>query len=432
MLQLVGPHTAVERRHPSERQNQQQHGAMGVADAAIRDEAIVEHSAATHGARTELKRRKRVLASYDEMKKVVEKLDTARTGNITARDLNNALDKLGIKMRSSDFARLAGEVDPSSSGRFASGHLPPLGQGATKGASKRQTGVLPRIGENQRQQFGQRTRLSTVGKQAVASGEWRRNVASKMSRHWKQVGDVTGLGVYIKYRAGVHFCGVLSQLCSKQLHRDFKRHDPNSSGVIDMHVFLLALEVYSIVLEPDDADALYMQLGVGSSGKIRWAEFLKCFVGSGLQARQQERPGAISAPILGSCSKNAAHAPSEIDAYMRNAAMHWRAIRQACQIVDQAREAKRIPREREPANADGLRILRPSKTLSRREFKGVLLKLGASAPESVLDAVCRHYCSADMCGTHGDYMARTRAPVNKDLVEYTRFVKDLARLFPSL
>ena len=87
-----------------------------------------------------------------------------------------------------------------------------------------------------------------------------------------------------------------------------------------MHAFLLALEVYSIVLEPDDADALYMQLGVGSSGKIRWAEFLKCFVGSGLQARQQERPGAISAPILGSCSKNAAHAPSEIDAYMRNAA----------------------------------------------------------------------------------------------------------------
>ena len=210
MLQLVGPHPAAARRHPSERQNQQQHGAMGVADAAIRDEAIVEHSAATHGARTELKRRKRVLASYDEMKKVVEKLDTARTGNITARDLNNALDKLGIKMRSSDFARLAGEVDPSAFGRSASGHLPPLGQGATKGASKRQTGVLPRIGENQRQQFGQRTRLSTVGKQAVASGEWRRNVASKMSRHWKQVGDVTGLGVCIKYRAGVHFCGVHS------------------------------------------------------------------------------------------------------------------------------------------------------------------------------------------------------------------------------
>ena len=183
---------------------------MGVADAAIRDDAIVEHSAATHGGRTELKRRKRVLASYDEMKKVVEKLETARTGNITARDLNNALDKLGIKMRSSDFARLAGEVDPSSFGRNASGHLPPLGQGATKGASKRQTGILPRIGENQRQQFGQRTRLSTVGKQAVASGEWRRNVASKMSRHWKQVGQVTGLGAYIKYRAGVHFCGVHS------------------------------------------------------------------------------------------------------------------------------------------------------------------------------------------------------------------------------
>ena len=405
-----------------------------MADAAFRDEAIVEHGTATRGASTKLKRRKRVLASYDDVKKVVEKLDTARTGNITARDLNNALDKLGIKMRSSDFARLAGEVDPSSfRPSHASGHLPPLGQRATEGASKRQTGILPRIGESQRQQFGQRTGLSTVGKQAVASGEWRRNVASKMSRHWKQVSEVKGLGDTFQIpRSRTPLWSPFSQLCFKQLHRDFKRHDPTSSGLIDMHAFLLALEVYSIALEPDDADALYMQLGVGGSGKIRWAEFLKWFVGSGLQARQQERPGAISAPILGSCSKNAAHVPSEIDAYMRNAAMHWRAIRQACQIVDKAREVKRIPREREPANVDGLRILRPSKTLSRQEFKGVLLKLGASASESVLDAVCRHYCPADLCGMHGDYMVRTRAPVNKNLVEYTRFVKDLARLFPSL
>ena len=39
-----------------------------------------------------------MLASYDAMKQVVQKLDTSRTGAITARDLPTALDLLGFKM----------------------------------------------------------------------------------------------------------------------------------------------------------------------------------------------------------------------------------------------------------------------------------------------------------------------------------------------
>ena len=54
----------------------------------------------------------------------------------------------------------------------------------------------------------------------------------------------------------------------KQLQRDFKRLDPQRSGLVDMHHLIPALEVYGINLQTEDADALYLQMGVGRTGEM--------------------------------------------------------------------------------------------------------------------------------------------------------------------
>ena len=176
---------------------------------------------------------KRVLASYDAMKQVVQKLDTSRTGAITARDLNNALDKLGIKMRRDDFRRLAEDVDPGSQGNAAT-HLPALGRVPEEPARRRgERRRTPGLGGGRRDGQGdQRTK-------AASSGSWRKMLEMKVARHWKQ------------------------------LQRDFKRLDPQRSGLVDMHNLISAVEVYGVTLETEDADALYLQLGVGRTGKMQ-------------------------------------------------------------------------------------------------------------------------------------------------------------------
>ena len=175
---------------------------------------------------------KRVLASYDAMKQVVQKLDTSRTGAITARDLNNALDKLGIKMRRDDFRRLAEDVDPGSQGNAAT-HLPALGRVPEEPARRR--------GERRRTPGGLvgGRRDGQGVNNAASSGSWRKMLEMKVARHWKQ------------------------------LQRDFKRLDPQRSGLVDMHNLISALEVYGVTLETEDADALYLQLGVGRTGKMQ-------------------------------------------------------------------------------------------------------------------------------------------------------------------
>ena len=184
---------------------------------------------------TQFKRRKRVLASYDAMKQVVQKLDTSRTGAITARDLNNALDKLGIKMRHGDFKRLAADVDPSMQRDGGLTHLPALGRVLDEPARRRGEGRPSLAGAG-----GRRRATGRGGERmkAEASGGWRKMLEEKVSRHWKQ------------------------------LQRDFKRLDPQRSGLVDMHHLIPALEVYGINLQTEDADALYLQMGVGRTGEM--------------------------------------------------------------------------------------------------------------------------------------------------------------------
>ena len=113
-----------------------------------------------------------------------------------------------------------------------------------------------------------------------------------------------------------------------------------------------------------------------------------------------------------------------------------------------------------------------AKTLTRQQFKGILRKVGASASDPVLDAVCGYYrlfahthlrksspMIAHLLSFSPPYNVpqppATCLPRNlivpfawargseivddplaqkseSDLVEYTRFIKDIAQLFPSM
>ena len=78
-----------------------------------------------------------------------------------------------------------------------------------------------------------------------------------------------------------------------------------------------------------------------------------------------------------------------------------------------------------------------TKTLMDNKLKGILHKLGVSASDSVLDAVCGRYrCAAGQTKEPvRDLFARNGGGLNGGsnsyLVEYNRFIKDLARVFPS-
>lgn len=234
------------------------------------------------------KRHKRVLASYHAMKKVVDKLDTARTGSITGRDLENAMGKLGIQMRRSDFSRLAGEIDPDSHSQYRALDTKPHGLNPLEeGSSRRRKGdiaSLPKIGRKggQHEATQQHSKLS-----------WRSLLEKKVCRNWKQ------------------------------LQRAFKLLDTQRSRLIDMHVLIPTLEAHNIFLQTHEVDALYLQLGVGRSGKVDYVEFLKSFAGAALA-----RTGANSAPPDLVLSKNRLNPlPSDVETYLRSSAVHWRAIR---------------------------------------------------------------------------------------------------------
>jgi Ca2+-binding EF-hand superfamily protein len=292
---------------------------------------------------TELRRRKKVLASYENVKQAVLKLDTSRTGNITARDLNNALEKLGIKMRKSEFRRLADDVEPNSNHRVDKPHithLPALGRVEEEPARRRQRGI-PEVGKNKQSNNEQKSMI-----QEASSDAWRARLEEKVSRKWKP------------------------------LQRDFKQLDPERSGLVDMHTLIPSLAVHGIYLATEEADALYLQMGVGRTGKINYGEFLKTYAGKALS-----RTGAISAPpdLPMKNERNGAiftvetdvQRSSLVEVYMRSTASHWRSIRQACQIMDK-----------------GL-----TKILSKKQFTSILHKLGVAASDQVLDAVCLRYRS---------------------------------------
>ena len=88
-------------------------------------------------------------------------------------------------------------------------------------------------------------------------------------------------------------------------------------------------------------------------------------------------------------------------------------FRQACQIMDR-----------------GL-----TKVLPDHQLKGILRKLGVAASDSVLDAVCLKYRPSkdSLVGFSSDLQGVSKVGQGGSgcLVEYNRFIKDLAHAFPS-
>ena len=74
-----------------------------------------------------------------------------------------------------------------------------------------------------------------------------------------------------------------------------------------------------------------------------------------------------------------------------------------------------------------------TKLLAKQQFKGILLKLGVAAPNHIIDALCLRYRPGKhITRTKFDSHSSTLKQVDQDgdLVEYNRFIKDLACLFP--
>lgn len=78
-----------------------------------------------------------------------------------------------------------------------------------------------------------------------------------------------------------------------------------------------------------------------------------------------------------------------------------------------------------------------TKALSDQKLKAILRKLGVAASDSVLDAVCDRYRSdcqgngppRDSFAGYGGNASQGRS--KGFLIEYNRFIKDLARVFPT-
>ena len=72
-----------------------------------------------------------------------------------------------------------------------------------------------------------------------------------------------------------------------------------------------------------------------------------------------------------------------------------------------------------------------SKVLTKHHFKGILFKLGASAPDLVLEAVCHRYRQEQRPDGYGIVLTLGDGKDSGDMVKYNHFIKDLARLFPT-
>lgn len=72
-----------------------------------------------------------------------------------------------------------------------------------------------------------------------------------------------------------------------------------------------------------------------------------------------------------------------------------------------------------------------SKLLTKHQFKGILLKLGASAPDLILEAVCHKYRQEQRPDGLGSVERQGNGGDAGAMVGYIRFIKDLATLFPS-
>eukprot|EP00293_Proteomonas_sulcata_P005899 CAMPEP_0184324568 /NCGR_PEP_ID=MMETSP1049-20130417/135811_1 /TAXON_ID=77928 /ORGANISM="Proteomonas sulcata, Strain CCMP704" /LENGTH=355 /DNA_ID=CAMNT_0026646371 /DNA_START=32 /DNA_END=1099 /DNA_ORIENTATION=+ len=235
------------------------------------------------------KRQKRVLANFEDVSKAVEGLDTARTGPVSATDLSNALTKLGIKMRKSEYRKLQSHLEGG------------VDQGRHKDRARTE-------------------KKATQHRSETRAGKWKglkdANEA-KIMRSWKV------------------------------LQKEFKNCDPDRSGVVQVDTFLLILSSLNIQLENDEVDVLYVQFGRKGSPGMRYPDFLRAYApGLGGAISAPPMLPDISAKLpplaLGHKSTKSRRALDYNDPttreFLTTVAAKWKSIRQACMLLDLSRQ----------------------------------------------------------------------------------------------
>lgn len=278
------------------------------------------------------KRRKKVLASYDDIRQAVDRLDTARTGTFSVVELNGALDRLGIKVRKSDLRRLAKTVEVDEPDR-----LPQM----TKGGASRHRGDGAGEGDGHHRSRGH-------GRSVMPS--------SRPPKHQPS------LSAFLKSKIAPHW---------RVFQKDMMRMDPDRIGLITIQDFLTVLEQRKVRLSAEQVDALYLQYGVGSEkASIRYPDLLRSCVSAGMTEAVKEGGGGL--PGVKGASRREQGLPQigrAEETFMRLAAAQWKPLRQACRSLD----------------IDG------TKALESRVMRGVLLRQGLPVTDSVMHLLCRNY-----------------------------------------
>eukprot|EP00290_Baffinella_frigidus_P046522 CAMPEP_0180395476 /NCGR_PEP_ID=MMETSP0989-20121125/34912_1 /TAXON_ID=697907 /ORGANISM="non described non described, Strain CCMP2293" /LENGTH=181 /DNA_ID=CAMNT_0022397647 /DNA_START=75 /DNA_END=620 /DNA_ORIENTATION=- len=174
---------------------------------------------------------------------------------------------------------------------------------------------------------------------------------------------------------------------------------------------LPVLARFGVNLSTKHADLLYIQLGAGSTGNINYPDFLKTYT------QPLYRPGAVSAPprtsLPGINGGAATRDPAALRKakLLRAASSKWRALRQACSLLDQAR----------------------TKALPRATFKAVLLRLGIVTSDSSFEDLMDDYRSpfAQDSILTLDHNGASASEVHRGgHVDYILFIEDAVRRFP--
>jgi Ca2+-binding EF-hand superfamily protein len=320
-------------------------------------------------------RRKKVIATYEDVVSALAALNTNRTGPLSTLDVKGALNTLGITMKRAEYHRVMDRVREVEQGT-ATFRDPPRGRATPAPARDSEMLLMQTSGAPSgpdQWQAGSRSGARSADLPALGWNTSR--AASRVaSRAASRTGEalvhgrtVTGStrggrpGALSTGRSGALGDGGLRAAIEPGVTRHWRRikaalapYDPEGTGLVPMSHLLAVLAGFGVNLPTRQADLLFLQLGTGSSGAVSYTEFLRTYT------QPLYRPGRASAPpptsLPGIGGGAAARDPAALRKakLLRAASAKWRALRQACSLLDPAR----------------------TKTLPRDVFRAALLRLG--------------------------------------------------------
>lgn len=273
------------------------------------------------------------------------------TQNLTSSDLTRALKHLGITMSHGDFDKTLRERAGDGKGKGQAGRAE---RGAPPGVA------LPNISKVH----------STLDVLGTIGAKQPNTVTRKLMSNAPSVGKT----LRAKLEEGM-------KRNWKRLQKEFRVLDPGRTGLLEVAKFLRCLAQAGLALTTDEIDLLYVQHGHGDSAKVWYMDFLKNYLSSvsyqsvlaSLQAPEAKETASASARGSAPASTVAAVRPMATPAgeagervrFMREIAQCWKQVRQACLLVDTGKV----------------------KGLRREQVKAVLLRLGHTAKQPLLDEV---------------------------------------------